>query len=362
MNRKTVIIIVVSILFSTLFLYILRVFTLSHTIPQPSSTDVPSPIALSLEDLVGQRFIWGVTGPSLSSESAKLITTTHAGGVIIMGELTSTEIASLTAQIQALPHTLPIIIAIDQEGGTVKRMMDDENPGGYELGTMDADAFCSTVSQTNTKLAQAGVNTNFGIIGDIGWFPNAYITNRTYGNTVESVLAKTSRAIDCSKLILTTIKHFPGHGRTLLNSHLAIPTIQTSLDEWLISDARPFLKAIPQGVDFIMFGHLRYTAIASEPATLSPYFHEFVHNHGFEGLTITDDLGMLENAGLNSIQTMKQAFESGNDELLYVTSKEDPYCLFQESLLYATSSSQIYNSFQEHYSHIQTFKEKKLTN
>lgn len=317
---------------------------------------------IPLTDLVGQRFIWGITGPTVSSESAALITTTHAGGVILMGELTSVDIATITAQIQALPHTLPFIIAIDQEGGTVKRMMDDENPGGNQLGNMDDETFCSTITHTNSKLAQAGMNTNFGIIGDIGWSTNAYITNRTYGNTLESVLSKTALAIQCSSPMLTTIKHFPGHGRTLLNSHFTIPAIQTVFDEWTKTDARPFLESIRQGIDIIMFGHLRFESIASEPASLSPFFHTFVKDQEFSGLTMTDDLGMLENSNMDAMQTMKQAFAAENDLLLYVTSHEDPYRLFQEALVYATSSSQIYNSFQQHYDHIKTFKQQKLAN
>ncbi len=317
---------------------------------------------IPLEELVGQRFIWGITGPTLSTASAALIINTHASGVILMGELTSIEIASITAQIQAIPHKFPFIIAIDQEGGTVKRMIDDKNPGGMLLGQLSDDEFCNTIASTSAKLASVGLNTNFGIIGDIGWYPNAYITNRTYGNTLISVLQKTARAIQCSKPIRTTIKHFPGHGRTILNSHLTIPSIQTPYDEWFISDAQPFLDAISKGVDFIMFGHLLYAKVASEPASLSPFFHAFVKNHGFTGLTITDDMGMLERSSINPIETMKQAFDAENDSILYVTSKESPYDLFQAALLYATSSSEIHRSFQEHYNHIKQFKELKLTN
>ncbi len=339
---------------ATTFYYFFR----SQRNVTPASKIVITP----LKDIVGQRFIWGITGPDLSSESAKLITTTHAGGVILMEELASTDIASMTTQIQALPHTLPFIIAIDQEGGTVKRMIDDKNPGGYELGKLDDKKFCSIISQTSTKLINAGINTNFGIIGDIGWYPNAYISNRTYGNTLASVLQKTSLALQCSKPMLTTMKHFPGHGRTLLNSHVTIPSIQTSFDEWLNTDARPFLKSISQSVDIIMFGHLRYESMASEPASLSTFFHAFLQNQGFTGLTITDDLGMLENSGLDPIHSMKQAFDSGNDLLLYVTSKVSPQDLFREAILYATSSSETYNSFIQNYDHIKKFKQLKLTN
>jgi len=322
---------------------------------QPSVSSI-----IPLEELVGQRFIWEVTGPRLSSESATLITTTHAGGVIIMGELTSSEIASLTAQIRTLSHKLPFIIAIDQEGGSVKRMMDDENPGGIALGRLHDNEFCQTVASTSAKLVNAGVNTNFGIIGDIGWNPYAYITNRTYGNSAEFASNRITRALECSKPILTTIKHFPGHGRTQLNSHFTIPNINISLDEWQKTDAQPFLTAIGEGVDIIMFGHLHYQAIATEPATLSQYFHTYLKDNGFSGLTITDDLGMLEHSYKNPIDTMKRAFAAGNDVLLYTTSSVDPHTLFHEALVYATSSSEIYASFQQHYNHIKEFKRRKL--
>ncbi|KKR80040.1 MAG: Beta-N-acetylhexosaminidase [Microgenomates group bacterium GW2011_GWB1_40_9] len=349
------------ILITSIGVLLTIVFFLYFRIPR-HEPQTPTEIITPLEETVGQRFIWGITGTTISSESAHIISDTHAGGVILMGELTNTDIASLTAQIQTIPHTLPFIIAIDQEGGTVKRMIDDDNPGGIVLGKYDDNKFCNTIASTSAKLANVGINTNFGIIGDIGWYPNAYITNRTYGNTLISVLQKTSFAIQCSKPIRTTIKHFPGHGRTLLNSHLTIPSIQTPYDEWFTSDAQPFLDAISKGIDFIMFGHLRYATIATEPASLSPFFHAFVKNQGFTGLTVTDDMGMLERSRINPIETMKQAFDAGNDIILYVTSKESPYDLYQEALLYATSSSEIYSSFQEHYNHIKQFKELKLTN
>lgn len=360
MNRKLIIVIGTLVLFYSFLVYILLSYMKLNTTLQSYSIDTASSVPIPLEELVGQRFIWGVTGSPLSSESAALLTNTRAGGVILMGNLTSADIATITSQIQALPHIQPFIISIDQEGGPVKRMIDDENPGGYQLGKMDDETFCLTLSQTSNKLEWAGVNTNFGIIGDIGWSTNAYITNRTYGNALDQVLPKTALAIQCSQPMLTTIKHFPGHGRTLLNSHVTIPIIQTPFAEWIATDARPFLESIRQGVDIIMFGHLRYASIASEPASLSPYFHTFLTERGFDGLTVTDDLGMLENSNMEPIQTMKKAFEADNDILLYVTSNEDPYHLFQEALLYATSSSEIYNSFQQHYAHIQIFKQQRL--
>jgi len=360
MNWKLIIVIGALVLSGSFLLYILHSYIKLNATLQPSSINTASSIPVPLEDLVGQRFIWGITGSPLSSESAALIMNTRAGGVVLMGELTSIDIATITSQIQSLPHVQPFIIAIDQEGGSVKRMIDDENPGGYQLGQMDDKTFCVTLSQTSDKLERAGVNTNFGIIGDIGWSANAYITNRTYGNTLESILLKTALALQCSQPMLTTIKHFPGHGRTVLNSHFTVPIIQTPFDEWVVTDARPFLESIKQGVDIVMFGHLRYASIASEPASLSPYFHTFLRGHGFTGLTITDDLGMLENSNMDPMQTMKKAFEADNDMLLYVTSNEDPYRLFQEALLYATSSTEIYNSFQQHYTHIQSFKQQRL--
>lgn len=323
---------------------------------------VSSPIAIPLEEIVGQRFIWGITGTTLSSESAALITTTHAGGVILMGELSSGEISSITAQIQSLPHTLPFIIAIDQEGGAVKRMMDDENPGGNQLGQMDNETFCSTISQTSNKLAQAGINTNFGIIGDIGWNKASYITPRTYGSTLTSVINKTILAIECSNPILTTIKHFPGHGRTLLNSHLTIPHMQTTYTDWLATDAQPFFQAIKRGVHIVMIGHLQYDLIASQPATLTHVYPTMLKQQGFAGLIITDDMGMLESSNINATEAMKSALSAGNDMLIYVTSKENPYILFQEALQYATSSSELNIQMQDVYEHIEKFKQVHLPN
>lgn len=266
---------------------------------------------LTLEEKVGQMFIWGINEPALSSKSAEFIKTANAGGVIIIGKHTLSEINNLTREIKDLNQKIPLFIAVDRE-------------------VLITNNFCQDVKGVSISLKENGVNLNFGIIADIGWYPDSFIKPRTYADNPGDVSKRVDETINCSKGIFTTVKHFPGHGRTRLNSHFTVPGIDISYDDWLKTDAMPFKTAVDNNVDFIMFGHLIYKNIDTQPACLSKKFHQILRNDfKFKGLTITDDLGMLEASGYKTDDVLKQAIEAGNDVLLYVNSNKEFIDIYQ---------------------------------
>jgi len=314
----------------------------------------------STKEIVGQLFIWGIAGPTLSSESANLIERTSPGGVLLTGMYTTEQLQQMTKSIRAISPSIPLFIAIDQEGGTVKRLIDDSGLGGRDLGNLPNGDFCLSIYKRNRQLLRSGVNVNLNIIGDIGGKPNSYIWQRSYADTPYEVAQKVVNAIKCSAEMITVIKHFPGHGETVVNSHFQIPYIEKDRKLWEQEDAIPFFTAILNGIDIIMIGHLTYERIASEPASLSKSFHDILQNKNFNGLTITDDLGMLEASGYDLKQTLIAAINAGNDLLLVSTSTIDPQELYSYVLDQATRSAELMNTIQTHADNIIQFKAKNL--
>jgi len=98
--------------------------------------------------------------------------------------------------------------------------------------------------------------------------------------------------------VATAVKHFPGHGLTSGDTHEGVAHSAISYDNWLAQHALPFQIAIDDDVPLLMFGHLVVDAVDSEPASLSPEWVALVRDQwAYDGVLITDDLSMLENAG-----------------------------------------------------------------
>jgi len=281
--------------------------------------------ALTFDEKVGQCIMVSLSDEYISTETATLISSLHPGGILITGTHTIDGLTKMVKNIKNLELKIPPFIAIDEEGGPVRRIIEDNNPGPRILSQDSDTAVCRYTKNTSELLHSIGINTNFGLVADIAWHPQNYIANRSYGSNPQKVSLYVEKYIDCAKPILTIAKHFPGHGRTDLDSHTHIPQTDISLATWEKTDLVPFKAAIEKYVDFIMIGHLIYSDIASEPASLSPYYTQKIHSLGYYGLTITDDLSMLFKQGKNVQQTIEAALIAGSDMLLFVAKPEDAF-------------------------------------
>lgn len=308
------------------------------------------------EQVVGQMFMWGIKGPILSSASAEMLQQTHAGGVLVTGNMTSEELKNFVLQLRQVHTDFPLLIAIDQEGGKVKRVRDDLNPGAQALARLSKEAMCDAIASTTAILRESGVDANFGIVADVGWTKNGYITARTYGETPEIVSVNTSQAILCSQGVLRTLKHFPGHGRTAKDSHQELPEIDINQATWATTDALPFRDGIEKGAEILMFGHLVYPAIDAKPASISKPMHDIAASLGFAGITITDDLGMLERTYHNPNQILEDAIGAGNTMLLYADTISDPKSLFTHAVSIATASKELQDALKRNFETILRYK------
>lgn len=251
---------------------------------------------------------------------------TGIGGFILMGAnipAGEAELRSLTAAL-TLDTALPPLVAVDQEGGDVSRLWWDDFASSLTLKSDPPEAASSAFGGRGALVQRSGIAVNFGIVADVTDDPSMFIYRRALGTTPEASAARVSAAVSGeSSGALSTLKHFPGHGAAPGDSHAGIPSTDMSKEAWTASDAMPFRAGIDAGADLLMFGHLAYTSIDSAPASLSSEWHRIAREElGFDGVSVTDDLGMLEASGdpayADPVANAVAALAAGSDLLLTV--------------------------------------------
>ncbi len=252
--------------------------------------------------------------------------TTEAGGFIVMGDNVAGSVADqapITAALSVDP-SLPPLVAVDQEGGIVSRLREDVHPAGRELAILPPEATRDAFAARAGLIQQAGITMNFGIIADTTEDPSSFIADRILGPTPEEAAARVEQAVAGERgLVMSTLKHFPGHGVTGADSHTSVPESDIPWDAWRAGPAIPFERGIAAGAEAVMFGHLRLTAVDAAPASLSARWHEILRSDlAFDGLAVTDDMLMLQQSGdpqyADPLSNAIAAVVAGNDLLVYV--------------------------------------------
>lgn len=250
------------------------------------------------------------------------------GGFIVMGSNvpeTPVELVGITSAIVGSPE-LPRLIGIDEEGGLITRLPYDGFAGPNVLRNEPASSTFNAFTSRGELLKSLGVNLNFGIVADISSDPESFIYARSFGGDPVSTAERVFQAVTGEEpSVLSTIKHFPGHGSAPGDSHIGIPTSTMTYEQWLSSDALPFISGVDAGTAMVMFGHLSFPAIDAAPSSLSQSWHQILREQlGFTGVIITDDMTMLENSQIpeyaDRVNNAVLALSAGNDVLLYVPS------------------------------------------
>jgi len=214
------------------------------------------------------------------------------------------QVRTLTAELQGLAAEAglpPLFVTIDQEGGLVTRLREEFTvfPSAMALGASGRTEDAAAAGRiTALELRALGINTNHAPVLDVNTNPaNPIIGTRAFGDDPREVarlgVAYTQAAQAAG--LLTTIKHFPGHGDTALDSHLDLPTVAKDLPRLWHEELRPFAEAIRAGADGLLSAHIVYPALDPErPATLSSRLMRDLlrEQMGFEGVVFTDSMEM----------------------------------------------------------------------
>jgi beta-N-acetylhexosaminidase len=293
---------------------------------------------MSLEQKVGQLMIVAFRDAHVSPVIAEMLRDRHVGGVILFTQnlVDPPHARELTSALQTLATSsgagIPLFTTIDQEGGVVYRSAAGATvwPSQMLLGAAgDGDLIERCARMAAAELRALGINLNFAPVLDINNNPaNPVIGTRSFGADPRAVAALGVRAIAAYQDagIVAVGKHFPGHGDTDVDSHMALPVIDRSQDELESFELIPFRAAIAAGVDAIMTAHIALPQITNgEPATLSPATLTTLlrERMGFSGLIITDDLEMgaiVE--GYGTAEAALRAFRAGADLLLFRFTEE----------------------------------------
>jgi beta-N-acetylhexosaminidase len=259
--------------------------------------------SLSRQALAGQRLMVGFNGTKFDADLKYLIDTLRVGGLILFGRNIDTPEALRSLCHSAREYAAacgqpPLFIAIDQEGGCVARLKKPftEFDGNPSLNS-EADAL-RFAEITANELKWIGVNMNFAPVLDVAPRERESImASRSFGHDPEWV----SRMGDIvirrlqEKGIMAVAKHFPGIGRTVLDSHLDLPVLEASLADLQAVDLIPFQRAIQADVAGVMLSHIHYPRLDPLwPASLSPLIAGDLLRKklGYTGVVMTDDLDM----------------------------------------------------------------------
>lgn len=310
--------------------------------------------SMTLEQKVGQLFVTWVNGQSADEAHpknkedfgvdtpAQVVKKYNLGGVIYFNNTERSNIESpkqvaefsngLQKAAGQTPTKLPLIVSIDQEGGTIARITAPatELPSAMALGAArDTEQATESATIGGRELRAMGVNQNFAPDADVNSNPlNPVIGVRSFssdpklvGDMVSAQIKGYQESGEPTENTSAAAKHFPGHGDAAADSHTELPEIDRSAEEWRKIDAPPFKAAIDAGADVIMSAHIKVPSLDSsgEPATLSkPILTGLLRKElGFKGVVSTDSLSM---EGVRQIHPDERipvlALKAGVDQLV----------------------------------------------
>ena len=306
---------------------------------------------LRLEKLIREQVVGGLC---FFHSRASAATNYEGKKKVVYNENSFDTLKALIARYQKVTK-YPLVIAIDAEWGLAMRIENTpQYPYAITLGAIQNDN--DLIFEVGKNIAQdctvAGIHWNLSPVADINNNPNnPVIGYRSFGEDRDSVAEKAIAYVKGTQSVgvLTSVKHFPGHGDTATDSHLGLPIINKSKQELIENELYPFQKLIDEGVDSLMVGHLSVPALANGKNTPSSISKDIIKGvlrteMGFDGVVISDALNM--HAVSKEYPTKGElewlAFDAGNDVLCFAENTSEGI----EKIIQNAPKSQIEESFE----------------
>ncbi|MBK8033516.1 MAG: glycosyl hydrolase family 3 [Chloroflexi bacterium] len=285
---------------------------------------------MTLEEKIGQMFLLAFSGDRLD-EARVLMEEYGVGGSYISNDNIPTPeaAAAMTQQLQGFAARtrlgLPLLLGVDQEGvWGVMMSRSCTGPGNLALGAAnDAETTYAMYRVLGQELAAVGLNVLFAPAADCNSNPhNSIIGMRSFGERPSLVGRMTTAAVRGAQAggVIATVKHFPGHGDTRLDSHRGLPTVNRSLVELHELDLRPFREGIAAGAEIVMTAHIIFPALDPDsPATLSARILQDLLRAelGFDGVILSDSMNMRSmKRNYTPADAAIRAFNAGVDMLM----------------------------------------------
>lgn len=289
---------------------------------------------MSVEEKVGQMFF--VRYPDV--DASVQVSEYNLGGYILFGRdfdgKTREEVIENINICQQNAKT-PLLIGVDEEGGTVVRVSSNENlreaPFMSPRDTFENGGWAGIEDDAEEKadlLLSLGINVNLAPVCDVTSDSTAFLYDRSFSGNVDEVSEFVKKVVEISrnKKLGTVLKHFPGYGNNE-DTHTGIAYDNRDISDFRETDFKPFIAGIESGADCVLVSHNIVNCIDSEyPASLSEEVHNLLRNElGFDGVIMTDDLSMgaiTDYTGTENAAVL--AIKSGND-LLCCSDVEEQY-------------------------------------
>ena len=344
--------------------------------------------SLSLEKRIGQMLMIGFHGTSApkGSQICQDIKRYHVGAVILFDYnpvdknkpkniANRRQLKKLTAQLQACSYDKKLLIAVDQEGGRVQRLKSrygfyGKFPKASDVAKMDRHQIKVTYRNMSRELKQVGINYDLAPVVDLAINPKNHVIyglGRSYGKDPKTVAAYAEIFIDAMHYngVLTSLKHFPGHGSSVGDTHKGYVDVSKL---WQEKELEPY-RLLKEKADTVMVAHVFNDRIDSRyPATLSKKTVNGLLRKtlGYNGVVITDDLQMGAISKKYTLKrTLQLAINAGDDILLF-GNQLDPRNVVTtktlvESVISLVKSGKVSeNTINRAYNRIQKLKRERL--
>lgn len=297
-------------------------------IPMHPSQSVPTGIPLEVK--IGQMVMVGFAGTAVDAQTLQTLQQKQVGGIVFFGRnvVAPAQLKQLTTALQSA-MSIPLLIATDQEGGRVSRL-----PAEFGLASNYSSSYLgvqNNVELTHTQaasiahvLAQVGINLNLAPVVDLAINPNNGVivgNERSFSADPAVVITHARAMIEAhhQHKILCTLKHFPGHGSSLGDTHAGFVDVT---DTWQEVELTPFAELSKQTLaDVIMTAHVFNARLDPDrPATLSRKVVTGILREqlGYQGVIMTDDMQMGAIAGQYAAKdAVLWAIEAGVDILTH---------------------------------------------
>ncbi|MFT5871690.1 MAG: beta-N-acetylhexosaminidase [Clostridium sp.] len=273
--------------------------------PKPIDPILEQIKKMSLDEKIGQMLVVGIEGYDLNNNTKTLLEKYKVGGVILFSNNVQ-DVSQLLNLLNSLKkensfNKIPLFLSVDEEGGRVTRMPKEfqKFPTSRAIGKINDETLSYKIGSTIAyEIGSVGFNMNFAPVLDVNSNPkNPVIGDRSFGSNVNIVSRlgiQTMKGIQSGNII-PVVKHFPGHGDTMVDSHLGLPSVNNDLKRLKSLELIPFVEAIKSNADAVMIAHILLPKIDSEnPSSMSKIIITDIlrMNLNFNGVIITDDMTM----------------------------------------------------------------------
>ncbi len=321
------------------------------------------------ERMVGQRLVVAMAGTTPSPALLARVRAGHVGGVILFGSNVrdASQVRALTASLHAAARDggqPPLLVAVDQEGGGTRRFSWlPPTLSAAELGRLAPARVRRVGEQTGHALRRLGVDVDLAPVADVPRVQGAFIAEQRRAFASDparvAVRAQAFAAGLAAARVAGTAKHFPGLGRSAINTDRAAATIAGG-DAALAADLIPFRRLVGDGIPLVMVSNAVYSALGPAPAAWSTAVQRLLRGDlGFAGVTITDALEPVAGAtGLSIESSAVRSAQAGVDLLLFAGDERATAAVYERLLAAVREGAISRSSLERSYARILTLKER----